>query len=320
MSAESFLIGDIGGTYARFALTDSAAPGYRRERVHPCAECASLEEAIRGYLADAGAAQVHGICLAVAGPVQNGAVELTNLPWRVSEERLQAEFATKQVRLINDFQAIAQAVPLLASGDCSPIGALPAPDLAAGDCTLAVLGPGTGLGAAGLRRQEGRFAVQVTEAGHQGFAPETPAQREVLARLQERLGRVCDEDIASGNGLSNIHWALQGAAPQPMGAAEIFDRAASGDQTASAAVDLFFEALGQIAGNLALALGAFQGIYIAGGIVRRHAERLRSSRFRAAFENKGRLRPLMAKVPSLLIEHPQPGLLGASHAARASLR
>ena len=319
MAAESFLIGDIGGTYARFALTDLAAPGYRQEQVYRCAQHPSLEETIRSYLADVRGAGVRGICLAVAGPVQNGAVELTNLPWQVAEERLRAEFATDQVRLINDFQAVAQAIPLFARRDCSAIGALPAPDLTAGDCRVAVVGPGTGLGAAGLLRREGVCTLLATEAGHQGFAPETPAQRQLLARLQDRLGRVCDEDIASGNGLSNIHWALQEAAPMRLQAAEIFRRADGGDPTASIAVALFFEALGQIAGNLALALGAFQGIYIAGGIVRRHARLLRASRFRAGFENKGRLRPLMAKVPSLLIEHPQPGLLGASHAARALL-
>ena len=315
--AESFLIGDIGGTYARFALTDSAAPGYRQEQVYRCADRPSLEDAIRVYLADVRGARLRGICLAVAGPVRNGAAELTNLPWQVAEQRLRAEFATGQVRLINDFQAVAQAIPLFAFRDCSAIGALPAPDLTAEDCRVAVVGPGTGLGAAGLLRREGIFTVLATEAGHQGFAPETPAQRELLARLQDRLGRVCDEDIASGNGLSNIHWALQEDAPMRLEAAEIFRRADCGDPTASRAVGLFFEALGQIAGNLALALGAFQGIYIAGGIVRRHAGLLRASRFRAGFENKGRLRPLMAKVPSLLIEHPQPGLLGASHAARA---
>jgi glucokinase len=145
-------------------------------------------------------------------------------------------------------------------------------------------------------------------------------QLEVLKQLRERYERVSDERLISGPGLENIYWALRKIHGKPatkITTAEIFSRVlANEDVIAAESTQLFYEALGQVAGNLALALGAFDGVYLAGGIVKRYPDLLKTSSFRSGFENKGRHRSLMERVPTLLILHAQPGLLGASYCAR----
>lgn len=319
MNSATCLIGDLGGTNARFALARPGQPGYERERVYACADHPSLERAIEVYLKDVGLSGADTICLAVAGPIVEGAVQFTNSHWQIAEGPLKATFATNRVRLINDFEAIAYAIPLLTKEDCYVVGEPPPPDLTGTHYTIGVLGPGTGLGAAGLVRDNGLTTALVTEAGHVGFAPETPEQRRLLAELQRRYDRVSDERVASGTGLENIHRALNPGQEERVQAAEIFEQAHLGDAAATQSIELFFEVLGQIAGNLALSLGAFQGIYIAGGIVQRHLKALSASRFRPGFENKGRHRGIMAQIPTLVIKHPQPGLLGAGYVTRQSL-
>ena len=319
MNSEACVIGDIGGTNARFALARPDRTGFTAEKAHACADFPSLKTAIEAYLLDVGLKGAGTICLAVAGPIFDGAVQFTNSHWQIAEEPLKAGFATDRVRLINDFEAIAWAIPLLSRDACHQIGEPTASDLTRDDFTIGVLGPGTGLGAAGLVRSRGFTAPLITEAGHVGFAPETPEQHELLARLQDRFERVSDERLASGAGLENIYQAFNPGEDRAIGAAEIFDRARSGDSDAVRSVDLFFEVLGQIAGNLALSIGAFQGIYIAGGIVQRHLDLFTASRFRSGFENKGRHRGIMARIPTLAITHRQPGLLGASQVARQLL-
>ena len=315
MDSAICLIGDIGGTNARFAVARPDRPGYLQERVYACANHPSLEQGIEAYLGDVGLTGAGTICLAVAGPIFHGAVQFTNSHWQIAEDPLRKSFDTGRVRLINDFEAIAHAVPLLGQDDLHVIGKLSAPDLSLADYRIGVLGPGTGLGAAGLVRSNGLVTALVTEAGHVGFAPESPEQRELLARLQDRYERVSDERVASGAGLENIYWAINQDG-ETIGAAEIFERARDGQAAATESIDLFFELLGQIAGNLALSMGAFDGIYIAGGIAQRHLQLFSSSRFRSGFENKGRHRGIMAGIPTLAITHPQPGLLGASQIAR----
>ena len=152
-----------------------------------------------------------------------------------------------------------------------------------------------------------------------GFAAETQQQIDILTTLRERWPRISIERLASGPGLENIHWALNRIKPNPeesLNAAEIFSAALR--ETSSLAyqsVQIFFEILGQVAGDIALAYGAHQGIYIAGGMVKRYPQLLAQSHFRAAFENKGRHRPIMETIPTKLIMHPQPGLLGSSYCA-----
>lgn len=318
------LVGDIGGTNARFALADPDGPGFSRELTLSCDDYETAEQGIADYLKRSGCEKPDVICLAAAGPVVNGRVRFTNNHWVIDVGRLQETFSTSSVKLLNDFEAIAYAITMLGENDVSTIGVASADPGGKREFTYAVLGPGTGLGAGGLLvRNEGVFPI-VGEGSHAGFAPETPTQFKVLKQLRERFERVSSERLLSGPGLKNIYWALgriRGVPTEDITTAEIFSRVlANEDAVAVEAAQLFFEALGQTAGNLALTLGAFDGVYLAGGIVKRYPDLLSASSFRAGFENKGRHRALMEKVPTFLILHPQPGLLGASYCVRELFR
>jgi len=319
MAVPCLLVGDIGGTNARFALANAKNPGFSREKTYQCAEFASADQAINAYLKETNANNPKAICIAAAGPIVDGVVRFTNNSWRIETSDLRNEFDNAGVRLLNDFEAIAYSVPWLQQSDIVSVG-LPEPkNLKDTDFTLGILGPGTGLGAAGLCKRGDQISPIVGEAGHLGFAPETQVQVELLSQLRERFDRVSDERLVSGPGMENIYWALgkiRGEKNAQLSAAEIFSAASeSGDTAAAESVQLFFEILGQVAGNLALSLGAADGIYIAGGIVKRNPNLIANSRFRTGFERKGRHRSLMENIPTQVILHPQPGLLGASYCA-----
>lgn len=311
MAKRTMLIGDIGGTNARFALADHDTPGFSREETLQCADFASADAAIAAYLDQVGAPQPDVICLAAAGPVVNDVVQFTNNPWRIAVNDLRGTFPGATVRLINDFEAIAFSVPFLS--------ALPGL-MQREQFTVAIVGPGTGLGTAGLKKHGNTLIPIVSEASHKGFAPETKLQREVLEVLQRRFDRVSVERLVSGTGLENLFWALgelRGSESRELSASDIF---ASSDYHAIETVQLFFELLGQYAGDIALAFGSKDGVFIAGGIVRRYPELFEASGFRAGFENKGRYRQHMESIPTALIMHPQPGLLGASYVAQEIAR
>lgn len=321
MGRGSLLIGDLGGTNARFAVADRREPGFSDALTFDCGNYDSAEDAIEGYLNRTGLPRPRVICLAVAAPVEGATARFLNNPWVVDARALRKRFPSAQVRIINDFRAIAYAVPLLDDDDVEAIGAscprLPQNE----DFTIGVIGPGTGLGVSGLIRTGGRLHALSSEGGHLGFAPESELQLAVLERLRRHFERVSDERLLSGPGVESVYRALcdiQGRRAENLDAAEIFRQAQKGgDKTAVETERLFFEALGQAAGNLALTLGARDGVYIAGGIARRYPDRLESGPFRTGFENKGRHRPLMEHIPTCLITHPNPGLLGASCLARA---
>jgi len=320
MPDPTLLIGDIGGTNARFALADPRAPGFSSELTLRCAEFESADAAIVHYLEAVGSVTPDAICLAAAGPVVNGSVKVTNNHWAIDSADLADAFETERVKLLNDFEAIAYSIPFLTREDCITIGLPESPELPEGDFTVGVLGPGTGLGTVGLLRRDGLLYPVVGEAGHVGFAPETQVQIDILRALRERFDRVSVERIVSGSGLENTYWALtqiHGEKRQALTAEQIFAAGMNNDDPRAAeALQMFFETLGQVAGNVALMLGAFDGIYIGGGIVRRYPRLLETSRFRSGFESKGRHRPLLENIPTQLIMHSQPGLLGASYCVR----
>lgn len=320
MNGPALLIGDLGGTSARFALAEAGGQGYTAEATLNCADFASAEEAIRAYLQQVGRVAPQVICLAVAGPVVGRKVRFLNNHWSLDAAALEQGFGPARARLMNDFEAVACAIPLLGPGDHEPIGPL-LPGLSGkADFAVGVLGPGTGLGVSGLLQRDGHAIALVSEGGHTGFAPESQLQVSVLQVLREQFERVSDERLLSGPGVENIYAAMQqihGVAKVPRSAAEIFAAAsAHRDEQASETVRLFFEALGQAAGNLALTLGARDGVFVAGGIIRRYPELLKASGFRGGFENKGRHRCLLEAIPTSLIIHSQPGLLGASFMAQ----
>ncbi len=319
MPENCLLVGDIGGTNARFALANTRHPGFHDVVELKCADFETSGDAIRHFLARVGAGKPAAICLAAAGPVVDGSIRVTNNHWMVSTAALASEFDIDAIRLANDFEAVAYSLPFLGAEDRSVLGQPQGVDLAGRDFNVAVLGPGTGLGVAGLCGRGGQLVPVTGEGGHVGFAPETALQAEVLAVLRERFGRVSAERLVAGSGIENIHAALidlRGSGEKPLAAADVFAAAEEGKSTAADAVGLFFEILGQVAGDVALTLGATDGVYIAGGIARRYPEILSNGRFRDAFESKGRHSHIMARIPTYLIVHAQPGLLGASWLAQ----
>lgn len=323
MPTPPVLVADIGGTNARFALAAADVHGYEHAQIMSCREFATADEAIKHYLHSVGITEISAMSMAVAGPVIDGTVRATNSHWQLSSQGLCAHFEIPTVRLINDFEAIAYSLPHLTADNVKRIGGAALPDLSADEFTLAIVGPGTGLGIGGLVRHGGNTTPLVTEGGHVGFAPESATQSRLREQLAKRYGRVSDERLISGPGIRNIYWALtelesgqeSGAEnhSEALGAGEIFSRAMhQSDPLASTAVELFFEIFGQIAGNAALLQGAFDGVYLAGGVAQRYGDLLPLSRFREGFENKGRHRELMQNIPAMLITHPNPGLLGAA--------
>jgi glucokinase len=321
------VLADLGGSNARFALSDSAGEGFSAELCLACADFPGPQQALEHYLQRQGGLKPAAICIAAAGPVVGAPgeqrVRMTNHPWQVDARELSRFYGGIPVRLLNDFAAVAWSVPLLTDADTRVIG--PAgglPDRSA-DFTVGLIGPGTGLGVSGLMCRDGAYYPIAGEGGHVGLAPENPLQVEVWRALHRLLGadqRIYQERLLSGPGVEDLYLAiglLHDTKVDRLEAAAIFQRAtAATDPVATDTIALFFEVLGQAAGNQALTIGAFQGVYIAGGIVPRYPELLHASQFRAGFENKGTYRALMEAIPTLLIEHPQPGLLGAAFFAR----
>lgn len=315
MGKPVYLIGDVGGTNARFALTDADGLSYHEARTVPCAAFPSPEAAIQSYLADHGLPPPTEICIAAAGPVFEGRAQFTNNPWTLCEAQLEACFGSPLIRVSNDFEAIAHALPHLKAQDLLPLGAPALQHPGKERFCFAVVGPGTGLGAAALFGQAGHIEVAVSEAGHMGFAAEDPLQDALLATVRKRQERVSAERLISGPGIENLYQALgelQGRPIEALATAEIFAAADQGeDRLATEALTLFQSLLGQFAGDFALAVGAQDGVFLAGGVAQKLAQRLGQGHFRRGFERKGRHQSLMERIPTALITHPQPGLLGA---------
>jgi len=321
MAQSSLLIGDIGGTNARFALADPDQVAFSDAMTLKCADFASADAAIQRYLEEISAPAPTVICLAAAGPLIGDSIKVTNNHWNIAAKDVGGVFKIDSVRLLNDFEALAYSIPFLGEDDCAPIG-LPVPRKLPDDkFNIAIIGPGTGLGTAGLCRR-GDLLIPISgEGGHTGFSPESQVQIEVLKVLRERFERVSVERLVSGSGIENIYNALtliHGEKRTQLTAAEIFAAATTDNEPrAKETISLFFDILGQVAGDLALALDARDGVFIAGGIAKRYPDLLASSGFRNGFESKGRHRALMESVPTQLITHAEPGLLGSAYCARA---
>lgn len=324
--AKLALVGDIGGTHARFALVDpGAAPAALREvAVLRTADFPDLEAACAHYLARTGA-RPRRAALAVAGPVGGDAVRLTNLDWEFSQTRLARALGLKRLLVLNDFGAVARAVPALAGTDRVVLqGEADAP--LAGP--VSVLGPGTGLGVALLVGEPGRgWRVVETEGGHVGFAPQDDEEIAIARSLRLTFGRASNERVLSGPGLARID-AVLAAGTGGAAAVAIEDAllrepaaivaAALGDTDARArrALARFCAVLGSVAGDTALIHGA-RTLVLAGGIVPRILPFLATSAFRERFLAKGRFAARLEAVVIHVITHPQPGLLGAAQALHA---
>ena len=311
------LIGDVGGTNARFAIGRFAQGKVSIEhlRVLQAADFARGEDAVRAYLSSLGGA-VHprfGV-IAAAGPIEDGEVAFTNnTAWRFSEQSLVHVANLERARLINDFAAQALALDHLQPVDWRTLG----PEDLEGEpaTTKAILGPGTGFGA-GARVDDGKARATLTgEAGHMAFAPHDDTEIEILKRLTERFGRVSIERLLSGPGLAHIYDALNAIAGVEAPALEplqITHHAMSGDILCRAALSRFCAMLGSVAGDLALAYGARGGVYVTGGIAPDIFEYLRASAFRERFEAKGRMTAYLQRIPTRVVVRPDAALVGAA--------
>lgn len=306
------LVGDVGGTNCRFALVDPQGH-IRHPRSFPAKDYASLADVIAEYLEQTcGRRRPAKAVVAVAGPVLDGEIEFTNLDWQISEGDLLAHFEFEAVRLINDFAAQALACPLLEADDLRVLG----PELRGADIApLVVLGAGTGFGVAGLARGERGDVALATEGGHACFAPCDDVEIEILKRLKARHGRVSIERLLSGPGLYDLYRALadiEGVGAELPDDKAVIAAAAENDRLAGVAADRFCAILGSVAGDLALTFGARGGVFVSGGMAPRLVDRLTAGGFRARFEDKGRLSAYVAQIPTSLVLHPYPAIVGAA--------
>ena len=312
LPAMAGLVGDIGGTWARFGLVGRDGTLGQVE-VGECRDHAGLAEALDAYLRDAGQGiRPQQAAISVACPVLGDRVRLTNHPWSFSIEAIRQRFGFERMTVINDFSAVARAVPLLGDADRMQIGG----GRPAAGAAIAVLGPGTGLGVSGLVPAGDGWAVIEGEGGHATMAAASRREEQVLAEVGREFGHVSAERVLSGPGLVNLHRALcrlDGKPPGNPGPSprEILASGVEGRSPRCREVlDLAAELLGTFAADLALTLGARGGVYIGGGLMPRCAHRFAESGFRSRFENKGRFSEYLSNTPTYLILHDFSALLG----------
>jgi glucokinase len=317
------LAGDIGGTKTALAVFDPQR-GPREpiaEKIFPSGDYPSLESITREYLAEIDLPVTHA-CFAVAGPVGNGKASLTNLPWLVDESALEAALSIESVVLLNDVQAMTTAIPHLDATDVRTLrDGEPEPGGA-----IALIAPGTGLGEAFLVWDGSRYRAYPSEGGHSNFGPTTARESDLLKYMQARWSRVSYERVCAGQSIPDLYDFLNGEGLRSESSELRAELATVRDRTPTimaaaldpdhpdplclATMQMFASILGAEAGNLALTVLATGGVYIAGGIPQRILPRatrqaLILNSFLATFQEKGRLTPLMSRIPVYIIVEPR---------------
>lgn len=329
-SQRPWLVADIGGTHARFGLVDGPGRPLTLVQRLQTEDHPQLIDAVRAYLAmlppSVGRPTV--ACLAVAAPLGGDEVRFINHPWRFSRAALQHELALDRLVLLNDFEALALALPHLTGTGLRWHETTPGRSSAPGD-VLAVVGPGTGLGVAGLVRTPAGWQAIPGEGGHVTLAACDDFEAAVLAAARRELAHVSAERLLSGVGLPLLHRAVALASGRSIDVAMRTEailqwgidhaRGGHGDPDCARTLAVFCAMLGTVAGNVALTLGARGGLYIGGGIVPRMADLFFASGFRERFEAKGRYRDYMRAIPTALIVDPQAAMTGASVALESAL-
>jgi len=321
------LAGDIGGTNARLAYFQSqdGRLSLAAEGVYPSREHRGLDEIVAKFVGTQKAGP-DVACFGVAGPVRNGKVETSNLPWTVESSRLASELNLPSAMLINDLEANAWGIPSLGENDLVPLNRVKGTPVG----NQGVISAGTGLGEAGLYWDGKNYDVFACEGGHCDFAPRTEVEIELLRYLAARFGHVSYERIVSGPGLVNVYRFLRdtGRGEEPKwltdefaqgdAAAVISRNAVAGKSVlAEHALDLWISIYGAEAGNLALKLMATGGVYLGGGIAPRLIAKLSGMLFMQAFVSKGRMQPLLESIPVRVITNDKIALYGAARYAVA---
>ncbi len=306
------IVADIGGTNLRIGIAEETGET-RALTVYQCAQYVGLAEVVSDFIEkESLQGKTINACFAIACPVEQDLITMTNLPWQFSKSEIMETLGLAKLLMINDFTAIAHAIPMLGEGqkvqvgNGEPVHGKP----------ISVCGPGTGLGVGHLVHEKDKWISLSCEGGHVDFAPIDETEIEILKHLLHKYAHVSYEQLLSGMGLEQIYQALatiDGKAETDLAAKDITAKAFDGEcSTCRKTVETFCRVLGSFAGNLALTLGSFGGVYIAGGIVPRFIEFFQDSEFRKRFEEKGRLSGFNQNIPTYVITESQPGILGAS--------
>ncbi len=305
------ICGDIGGTKALLGIAEveNGWPRLIHFQRYECADFASFDEMFARFRRDIASYENHvtGACLALAGPIDDGGrtAKITNLPWAVEAAKCGAAFGLANCVLANDFEAAAAGICAVEPGDLVTLQAGEPRE----DGVRLVVGAGTGLGMAILVPHAGRFRVLPGEGGHVGFSPQDDDQGRVLAALRARYGRVTTERVVSGPGLAAIHRVLAGEEAEP---ASIAERALAGDATARRSVDCFLSAYAAYASDMALAVMARGGVFLAGGIAAKILPLMQSGLFAKTFKDKAGHSALAARMPVHVVTDTELGLKGAA--------
>ena len=309
------LVGDVGGTHARFGVVVAAGEGVTQIRELACDDHGSLESAVAGYLRESGVVAPAACAIAIATPVTGDRVSMTNRDWSFSIESLRQRLGVVRLLVLNDFTALALALPALSREELEPVGG----GEAMAGAARALVGPGTGLGVGCLLAAGDGVLPLASEGGHVTLSAAAEREERVIAALRREFGHPSAERVLSGSGLVNLYrfaCAEAKRAPLPLSPADVSARALAGsDPACSEAVELFFALLGGVAGNLALTVGARGGAYIGGGIVARLGDWIHRSSFRARFESKGRFVAYLSSIPVWLIRPSSPPALRGANAA-----
>jgi len=306
------LLADIGGTNARFAL--EVAPGEITEvRIYPCADFPDIATAIQQYLSDARVSRVNHAAIAIANPVDGDQVQMTNHHWSFSIEATRRAVGFDTLLVVNDFTALAMALPVLSDAQRVQVG----PGVRRQNAVIGLVGAGTGLGVSGLIPADDRWFALGSEGGHTSFAPSDEREDYILSYARKLWPHVSFERVAAGPGIALIYRALAARAKQTIDPAietpDVVKLALDqGDALACEALDCFCGILGGFAGNIAVTMGALGGIYIGGGVVPRLGEFFTKSSFRARFEAKGRFEAYLKDVPTYVITADNPAFLGVA--------
>ncbi|MDP1899593.1 MAG: glucokinase [Rubrivivax sp.] len=315
------LLADIGGTYARFTL-ETAPSVFEQTASLRCAAHADFHAAVTAYLAGLpadGARRIEHAAIAIANPVEGDDVRMTNYHWQFSIEQMRQRLNLETLVVVNDFTALAMALPRLAPGQRRQVGGGAARE----NSVVGLLGAGSGLGVSGLIPAADGYVALGTEGGHTAFSPRDEREIAILRHGMRQHPHLSHERLLSGPGLELIHRALSeraGLAPQALAAPEITRRALEGsDAVCAETLQAFCLMLGTAAANLAVTLGALGGIYIGGGIVPRLGEYFDRSGFRERFEDKGRFSDYVKGIPTYVVTAEQATFMGASAILAAQL-
>ncbi len=313
------LIADIGGTNIRIAVVTPQSEHeqgqyYQDVETYKCADYSNLAAVLQSYIEKKGlVGKPLDACLAIACPVDDDLISMTNLPWQFSQSQLKEQLGFSTLTLINDYTAIAMAIPLLSEQQKVKVGG----GEAISGKAISVCGPGTGLGVANLVPVDNKWVCISGEGGHVDFAPVGEFEISILKYLNRIKARVSYEQLLSGYGLEQVYQAVcaikHDTNNERLTAADISAKGVNGEcELCRLSLSVFCRVLGAFAGNLALTCNSLGGVYIAGGIVPRFIDFVKTSAFRERFESKGRLSHITRQAPTYIITEQQPGLLGAA--------